>query len=74
MKPHGENVRLEFMLKLRLSVEAMGRRELNMSVRWKAGMGDGKGVVVCAGAVDAMEPAEERRVTSAIGISQLSQT
>lgn len=65
----GKNVRLEFMEKLRLSVDAMGRRELNMSVRWKAGMGDGRGVVdVCAGAVvaDAMEPAEERRVTSAI--------
>jgi hypothetical protein len=56
----GQNVRLEFMEKLRLSVEAMGRSEENMSARLKAGMGDAKD---CVGA-DARELAEDLRVTS----------
>jgi hypothetical protein len=64
--PHGaargENVRLEFMEKLRLSVEAMGRSEENMSARLKAGMGDAKD---CVGVgADARELAEDLRVTS----------
>jgi hypothetical protein len=64
----GKDLRLEFMLKLRLSVEAMGRREENISARLKAGIcGGGKGV--CTGAEDAMEPAEERRVTSKAVVS-----
>lgn len=57
-----ENVRLEFMVKLRLSVEAMGRRDWNSSARLKAGMVG----VNCGGGVgaEAIEPSEERRVTS----------
>jgi hypothetical protein len=58
------NVRLEFMVKLRLSVEAMGRSDWNMSARLKAGMVGVK--VGCGVGADAMEPAEERRVTSTI--------
>jgi hypothetical protein len=55
----GADVRLEFMAKLRLSVEAMGRREWNMSAR-KAGIGE---VEEGVGA-DVREPAEDRRVLS----------
>jgi hypothetical protein len=51
------------MEKLRLSVEAMGRSEENISARLKAGMG---GENECVGVgVDAMEPAEDLRVMSA---------
>jgi hypothetical protein len=57
-----ENVRLEFMVKFRLSVEAIGRRDWNSSARLKAGM---VGVKVCGGVgAEAMEPSEERRVAS----------
>lgn len=63
---HGRNVRLEFMVKLRLSVDAMGRSSRNMSARLKAGM-DGVKVGGGVGA-DAMEPADERRVTSVIEV------
>lgn len=64
------DLRFEPIAKLRLSVEAMGRRELNISARWKAGSGE---VVVVEGgvdvvAVDAMEPAEERRAMSVVGM------
>jgi hypothetical protein len=63
---HGKNVRLEFMVKLRLSVDAMGRSSRNISARLKAGM---DGVKVGGGiGADAMEPADERRVTSIIGV------
>jgi hypothetical protein len=58
----GENVRLEFMDRLRLSVEAMGRSEENISARLKAGIGGGN---ECVGVgADAMEPAEDLRVMS----------
>jgi hypothetical protein len=50
---------LEFMVKLRLSVEAMGRRDGNMSAR-NAGMGE---VEEGVGA-DEKEPAEDRRMLS----------
>jgi hypothetical protein len=53
---------LEFIDRLRLSVEAMGRREENISARLKAGMGGVKERVGVG--ADAMEPAEDLRVTS----------
>jgi hypothetical protein len=55
----GTDVRLEFMEKLRLSVEAMGRRDRNMSAR-NAGIGEVEEGV----AADVREPAEDRRVLS----------
>tara|TARA_R110002003_G_scaffold62_14_gene5643 strand:- start:3588 stop:3788 length:201 start_codon:yes stop_codon:yes gene_type:complete len=58
----GENVRLEFMAKFKLSVEAMGRSELNISARLKAGMGDVEAGVGAEG----MELDEDRRVMSAM--------
>jgi hypothetical protein len=57
----GKNVRLEFIAKLRLSVEAMGRSDENISARLKAGMGDVEEV----GADKAIELAEDLRVLSA---------
>lgn len=68
MKPHGSNketnIRLEPIAKLRLSVEAMGRSELNISARWKAGSGEVEDGMGAEGDVDAMEPADERRAMS----------
>lgn len=49
------------MAKFRLSVEAMGRSELNISARWKAGMGEVDCGVGADVDVDAMEPAEDLR-------------
>ena len=58
------NVRLEFIAKFRLSVEAMGRSELNISARLKAGMGEVDWGVGAEVDVDAMEPAEDLRAMS----------
>jgi hypothetical protein len=62
----GRNVRLEFMAKLRLSVDAMGRSDENISARLKAGMGE---VEEGVGADEAMEPADDLRVLSAMHVS-----
>lgn len=64
-KPHGENVRLEPSEKFMLSVEAIGRNVLKISVRWIAGIGDaGEGV-----GADAIDPDEGLLGISMVGIS-----
>lgn len=40
VKPHGEDSRLDVREMFKLSVLAMGRRVLNISARWNAGMGE----------------------------------